>query len=87
MKENVVKSKSFAFAVRIVRLYQFLVEKEKEFVMSKQLLRSGTSVGAMVREGLNTPKQSRILHIRWLLHRKKSTKHFTGWNCCQKQIT
>ena len=40
MKENIVKSKSFAFAVRIVRLYQFLVDKEKEFVMSKQLLRS-----------------------------------------------
>lgn len=50
MRENIVRSKSFAFAVRIVRLYQFLVDKKKEFVMSKQLLRSGTSVGAMVRE-------------------------------------
>lgn len=50
MKENIVKSKSFGFAVRIVKLYQYLCEHKKEFVLSKQLLRSGTSVGAMVRE-------------------------------------
>ncbi len=50
MKENIVKIKSFAFAVRIVKLYQYLVETKKEFVLSKQLLRSGTSVGAMIRE-------------------------------------
>jgi four helix bundle protein len=50
MKENIVKNKSFGFAVRIVKLYQFLCEQKKEFVLSKQILRSGTSVGAMVRE-------------------------------------
>lgn len=50
MRENVVKTKSFAFAVRVVKLYQHLCEQKKEFVLSKQLLRSGTSVGAMVRE-------------------------------------
>lgn len=50
MKENIVKNKSFVFAVHIVKLYQYLCEQKKEFVLSKQLLRSGTSVGAMVRE-------------------------------------
>jgi four helix bundle protein len=50
MRENVVKNKSFAFAVRVVKLYQFLCKEKTEFVLSKQLLRSGTSVGAMVRE-------------------------------------
>jgi len=50
MKENIVKNKSFGFAVRIVKLYQYLCEQKKEFVLSKQLLRSGTSVGAMIRE-------------------------------------
>ncbi len=50
MRENIVKDKSFALAVRIVRLCRFLVSEKKEFVLSKQLLRSGTSVGAMVRE-------------------------------------
>lgn len=50
MRDNVIKNKSFSFAVRIVKLYRFLVETKKEFVLSKQLLRSGTSVGAMIRE-------------------------------------
>lgn len=50
MKENVIKNKSFLFAVRIVKLYQYLSEQKKEYVLSKQLLRSGTCVGAMVRE-------------------------------------
>jgi four helix bundle protein len=50
MKENILKSKSFLFAIRIVKLYQFLCNEKKEFTLSKQLLRSGTSVGAMVRE-------------------------------------
>lgn len=50
MTENIVKNKSFAFAIRVVKLYQFLCETKKEFVLSKQLLRSGTAVGALVRE-------------------------------------
>ncbi len=50
MKENIIKQKSFVFAVRIVKLYQYLCENKKEFTLSKQLLRSGTSVGAMIRE-------------------------------------
>lgn len=50
MKENIIKDKSFGFAVRIVNLYKFLCEEKREYILSKQLLRSGTSVGAMVRE-------------------------------------
>lgn len=50
MRENIVKDKSFAFAVKVVRIYQFICAEKKEYVLSKQLLRSGTSVGAMVRE-------------------------------------
>ncbi|MFZ2284635.1 MAG: four helix bundle protein [Lutibacter sp.] len=50
MSENVIKIKSFAFAVRIVKLYQYLTETKKEYILSKQLMRSGTSVGANVRE-------------------------------------
>lgn len=50
MKENVIKNKSFKFAVKVVKLYQFLCDEKREFVLSKQLLSSGTSVGAMVRE-------------------------------------
>ena len=50
MKENIIKTKSFAFALRIIKLYQFLQTEKKEFILSKQLLRCGTSIGAMVRE-------------------------------------
>jgi len=62
MKENVVKNKSFAFAIRVVKLYQFLCEQKKEFVLSKQLLRSGTSVGAMVREAEHAETKNDFKH-------------------------
>ena len=53
MKEsNVVKEKSYAFAVRIVKACRHLVEEKKEYVLSKQLLRSGTSIGANVEEAI-----------------------------------
>lgn len=62
MKRNVVKEKSFSFAIRIVKLYQFLVSDEKEYVLSKQLLRSGTSVGAMVREAEHAESKADFKH-------------------------
>lgn len=62
MKENVVKKKSFAFAVRIVKLYQYLCEHKKEFVLSKQVLRSGTSVGAMIREAEHAESKADFKH-------------------------
>ncbi|MBK8701951.1 MAG: four helix bundle protein [Saprospiraceae bacterium] len=62
MKENVVKNKSFAFAVRVVKLCQYLSAQKKEFVLSKQLLRSGTSVGAMVREAEHAETKNDFKH-------------------------
>ena len=50
--ENVVLDKSKAFAIRIVKLYQFLTSEKKEFILSKQVLKSGTSIGANVREAI-----------------------------------
>jgi four helix bundle protein len=50
VNENTVKYKSLEFAKRIVKLYKYLCEEKKEFVLSKQLLRSGTSIGANVAE-------------------------------------
>ena len=50
MKENAVLEKSFSFAVRIVNLYKHLTEQKKEYVLSKQLLRCGTSIGANTTE-------------------------------------
>lgn len=62
MKENIVKNKSFEFAIRVVKLYQFLCDQQKEFVLSKQLLRSGTSVGAMVREVEHAETKKDFIH-------------------------
>jgi len=50
MKENVVRDKSYAFALRMIRAYRYLTQEQREFVLSKQALRSGTSIGALVRE-------------------------------------
>lgn len=61
MRRNVIKEKSFKFAVRIVELYKFLSERN-EYVLSKQLLRSGTSVGANVRESINAQSSADFIH-------------------------
>jgi len=50
VKDNPLKDKSYQFAIRIVKLSQFLQQEKKEFVLSKQVLRSGTAVGALIRE-------------------------------------
>lgn len=50
--DNVIQHKSYAFAIRIVKLYRHLSQEKKEFVLSKQLLRSGTSIGANLEEGI-----------------------------------
>ena len=50
--DNVIQIKSYAFALKIVKIYQFLIEEKKEFVLSKQLLKSGTSIVANTEEAL-----------------------------------
>lgn len=52
MKENVIAEKSKVFALRIIKLYCYLCEDKKEYILSKQLLRSGTSIGANVKEAI-----------------------------------
>lgn len=62
MSDNIVKNKSFAFAIRIVNLYKKLCSERKEFIMSKQIMRSGTSVGANVREAVNAESKADFVH-------------------------
>jgi len=50
VKDNIILDKSFSFAVRVVKLYKHLCNDQKEYVLSKQLLRSGTSIGANINE-------------------------------------
>ena len=62
MKESALKTKSFRFAIRIVNLYKYLCDTKKEFVLSKQVLRSGTSVGAMVHETEHSESKADFVH-------------------------
>ena len=62
MTESIIKNKSFQFAIDIVNIYKSIVEQKKEYELSKQLLRSGTSIGANVREGLNAQSLKDFIH-------------------------
>lgn len=61
MKDNIIVVKSYAFARRIVKAYQHLTIKKKEYVLSRQLLRSGTSIGANVREAVNAQSKKEFI--------------------------
>ena len=61
-KANPLKDKSFEFAVRIVKAYQFLISDKKEYVMSKQLLRSATAIGAIYREAEYAESKIDFIH-------------------------
>lgn len=56
-QDNIIQTKSFAFAVRIINVYKYLVEDRKEYVLSKQLLRCGTSIGANIEEAIGGHSQ------------------------------
>lgn len=62
MKESILAEKSFNFAIRIVNLYKYLSEIKKEFVLSKQLLRSGTAIGALQSEGSSAETKPDFIH-------------------------
>ncbi len=62
MSESIVGEKSFEFAVKIVSFYKKFSSEKKEFVISKQVLRSGTSVGANIREALNAQSRPDFIH-------------------------
>ena len=62
MSKNILRDKSFAFAIRIVKLYKYLTEQKNEYIMSKQILKSGTSKGANVREGQNGESTKDLIH-------------------------
>jgi len=61
-RKSIIKDKSFLFAIGVVQIYKSLVESKKEFVLSKQLLRSGTAIGALVREAQNAESKADFIH-------------------------
>ena len=61
-KENIVMNKSYAFALRMIKLYKFLNTEQKEFILSKQALRSGTAIGALIRESEHAQSKADFIH-------------------------
>lgn len=59
---HVLRDKTFQFSIRIVRLYNYLANEKKEYVLSKQILRSGTNPGAMIREAINAESGLDFIH-------------------------
>ncbi len=62
MGENIVADKSKAFAIRIIKFYKYLCTEHKEFIISKQILRSGTSIGANIRESRNAQSKADFIN-------------------------
>ena len=62
MKKNILKETSFSFAIRIVKLYQFLRKDHNDDVLSKQILRSGTTIGASIRESIKAASKRDFIY-------------------------
>ena len=77
LKDNTIQIKSRSFAIRIIRCYQYLTDTNKEFVLSKQLLRCGTSIGANARESINA--QSRMDFVNKLNIALKEADETAYW--------
>lgn len=61
-KQNILREKSLAFAIRIVKFNKFLKEDKHEYILSKQIIRSGTSIGALIRESENGSSLKDFIH-------------------------
>lgn len=77
MKPNLIKDKSFDFAIRIVQLFKHLTKKKKEFVLSKQLFRSGTAISAFIYEAEHA--QSRLNYIQSISSALKEANKTIFW--------
>lgn len=61
-RENVVRDKSYGFALRMIKAYKYLAVSQREFVLSKQMLRSGTAIGALIREAEYAQSKADFVH-------------------------
>ena len=76
MKDNVLQDKSYGFALRIVKTYQYLCAEKKEFVLSKQLLRAGTSVGANIEEAIGGQSKKDFLAKISISYKEARETHY-----------
>lgn len=77
MKQNIIQEKSFAFAVKIIKVYKFLVEEKNEYVLSKQLVRCGNSIGANIEEAISGYSKADFLFKLTIAY--KETREVLYW--------
>ena len=75
-KENPARDKSYDFALRIIKLYKYLIYEKKEFVLSKQVLKSGTSIGANVEEAIGGPSRRDFLAKISIAYKETRETHY-----------
>ncbi len=75
-KDNIIKEKSYNFALRIIKLYKYLIENKKEFVLSKQLLRCGTSIGANVEESIGGSTKKEFVSKLFIAYKEAREAHY-----------
>ena len=77
MSKSIVRDKSFDFALRIIKLHKYLTEQKREYVLSKQVLRSGTAVGALIREAEQGESKADFIHkLAIALKEAKETEYW-----------
>jgi four helix bundle protein len=76
MKANILKDKSYKFALRNIKLYQYLSAEKKEFVLSKQILRSATSIGANIEEAYQGESKSDFIHKLAIANKESFETHY-----------
>lgn len=76
MKENIVKDKSYSFSLRIIKLYKHLADNEKEFVLSKQVLRCGTSIGANIEEAIGGQSKKDFINKISIAYKEARECHY-----------
>lgn len=75
-KDNIIQKKSYAFSIRVVNLYKYLTKEKKEFVLSKQLLRSGTSIGANVEEAIGGQSRKDFFAKLTIAYKEARESHY-----------
>jgi len=74
--DNIIQKKSYAFALRIIELYEYLVKEKKEFVLSKQVLKSGTSIGANIEEAIGAQSDKDFLSKVSVAYKEARETHY-----------
>jgi four helix bundle protein len=77
VSKSIVRDKSFDFALRIIKLYKYLTEQKREYVLSKQVLRSGTAIGSLIREAEQGESKADFIHkLAIALKEAKETEYW-----------